>query len=75
MAPGDYLYVTPNRYFSPRAGEDPFEFICIVPLRGELVGMPIRVEMKPERVDANWTPVGRRVWGPSATAYLLRWEL
>jgi quercetin dioxygenase-like cupin family protein len=33
---GDYVYVAPNELHNfKNAGEEPFEFICIVPARGE----------------------------------------
>ncbi|NLG67821.1 MAG: cupin domain-containing protein [Actinobacteria bacterium] len=45
VAPGDYLYVAPDElHCFKNTGEDPFEFICIVPLRGELVGMPVALD-------------------------------
>jgi quercetin dioxygenase-like cupin family protein len=41
LSAGDYVYVAPEEIHNfANAGERPFEFICIVPVRGEppLVG-------------------------------------
>jgi quercetin dioxygenase-like cupin family protein len=36
LAPGDYIYVEPNEVHNfKNTGTEPFEFICIVPARGE----------------------------------------
>jgi len=36
VGPGDYVYVAPNEMHNfKNTGAEPFEFVCIVPARGE----------------------------------------
>jgi len=47
LAAGDYAYVGPDEAHNLKnTGDEPFEFICIVPVRGELMG--VSCEMPPE---------------------------
>ena len=42
VAAGDYVYVRPDEvHCFTNTGDEPLEFICIVPIRGEVIGAPI----------------------------------
>ncbi len=46
---GDYVYVDANEVHNFRnTGDEPFEFICVVPLHGELSGASCAVEPEGE---------------------------